>query len=200
MRALVDRLAPVIERRVAAVLWQRSARGRDARQERRDMVQAVFLSLFESDARALRAWRPDRGTPLEAFVSLLAHRQVISILRNGRTTPWADEPTDPDTMDAAAGSAQLPEQLAASREHVQLLLDTVREQLSPLGLEIFQRLVIDQEPIDQLAAALSLTPAALYQWRSRLTKQVQEASARILAAGMSEQAGEPRSQKGAPRE
>ena len=42
------------------------------------MTQAVFLSLFEDDGKALRAWDPDRGSPLESFVSLLAHRQVIS--------------------------------------------------------------------------------------------------------------------------
>jgi RNA polymerase sigma-70 factor (ECF subfamily) len=198
MRALVDRLAPIIERRVAATLWQRSARGRDARQEQRDMVQAVFLSLFESDAKALRAWHPERGMSLEGFVSLLAHRQAISILRNGRTTPWPDEPTDPETMDSAPGADDLPEQLVASREHIRLLLDLVRQQLSPLGLEIFQRLVVDQEPVEQLGAALSLTPAAIYQWRSRLIRQVQEASARILGGGMSEEGTEPRSQKGNP--
>jgi RNA polymerase sigma factor (sigma-70 family) len=199
MRALVDRLAPVIEKRVAAILWQRSARGRDRRQEQRDMVQAVFLSLFESNGKALRAWRPERGMSLNGFVSLLAHNQAISILRNGRTSPWPDEPTDPDTMDSSPGGDQLPEQLASSREQLQLLLDTIREQLSPAALEIFQRLVVNQEPIDQLSVALSMTPAALYQWRSRLVRQLQEAWARIEGTGLSEDGGEPRSQKGGPR-
>src|SRR5438477_1751570 len=80
VRTLVDRLSPVIERKVAATLWRRTP-GRDVRQEVRDMTQAVFVSLFEDDAKALRAWDPDRGASLESFVSLLAHRQVISILR-----------------------------------------------------------------------------------------------------------------------
>ena len=73
VRALVDKLSPVIERRVAFTLWQRISR-RDVRQEVKDMTQAVFLSLFEDDGKALRAWDPDRGSPLESFVSLLAHR------------------------------------------------------------------------------------------------------------------------------
>ena len=41
---------------------------KDAIQEVKDMTQAVFLSLFEDDGKALRAWDPTRGSPLESFV------------------------------------------------------------------------------------------------------------------------------------
>ena len=140
------------------------------------MTQAVFLSLFEANGKALRAWDPERGSSLEGFVSLLALRQAVTILRNGRTTPWPDDPTEPETLDATVGAEALPEEVVASREYLGLVLDAVREQLSPRGLEIFEVLVVDQEPAEQAASRLGLTIDATYQWRSRLTKIVRQAA------------------------
>ena len=185
VRALVDRLSPVIEGRVALTLWQRTSR-RDVRQEVKDMTQAVFLSLFEDDGKALRAWDPGRGSPLESFVALLAHRQVISILRRGRTTPWPDEPTDDAQLGAVDTDAPGPEMVIASREHLQLLLDRLREDLSPEGLDLFQRLIVDEEPIDEVSRKVNKTHATLYQWKSRLLKRVRQLSAEILAVPPSE--------------
>ena len=150
------------------------------------MTQAVFLSLFEDDGKALRAWDPERGSSLESFVALLAHRQVISILRRGSTTPWKDEPTDDAELGAADTEAPGPEAVAASREHLQLLLDRIREELSPEGLDLFQRLIVDEEAIEEVGRKVNKTPATLYQWRSRLLKRVRELSAEILATPTSE--------------
>jgi RNA polymerase sigma factor (sigma-70 family) len=185
VRALVERLSPVIERRVASTLWQRTSR-RDVRQEVKDMTQAVFLSLFEDEGKALRAWDPARGSPLESFVALLAHRQVISILRRGRTTPWPDEPTDDAQLGAADAEGPSPEMVVASREHLRVLLDRIREDLSPEGLDLFQRLIVDEEPIEEVSGKVNKTQATLYQWKSRLLKRVRELSAEILAMPPSE--------------
>jgi RNA polymerase sigma-70 factor (ECF subfamily) len=151
----------------------------------------VFLSLFESDGKALRAWNPERGSSLEGFVSLLAQRQLISILRNGRTTPWPDDPTEPETLDSTVRFEPLPEELVASREFLGLVLDAVRHELSPRGLEIFQVIVVDQEPADQAAERLGLTLDAFYQWRSRLLKMVRDA-----AKALSDGAAPPRIKEG----
>jgi RNA polymerase sigma factor (sigma-70 family) len=184
VRTLVDRLSPVIERKVAATLWRRTP-GRDVRQEVRDMTQAVFVSLFEDDAKALRAWDPDRGAPLESFVSLLAHRQVISILRRGRTSPWPDEPTEAERLERLTPTELGPESVIASREHLTVLLDRIREELSPLGLELFQRLIVDEEPLAEIAAKVQKSEQALYQWRSRLLRQIRILSSEILNAAPS---------------
>ena len=185
VRTLVDRLSPVIERKVAATLWKRTP-GRDVRQEVRDMTQAVFLSLFEDEGKALRAWDPARGIPLEGFVSLLAHRQVISLLRRGKTSPWPDEPTEAERLERIAPTALGPEAVVGSREHLSALLDRIREELSPLGLELFQRLIVDEEPLSEVAAKTGRSEAALYQWRSRLLKQIRTMSAEILGTNTSE--------------
>ena len=185
MRQLVDRLSPVIERKVAATLWQRSHR-RDVRQDVFDMTQAVFLSLLEEDGKALRAWDPGRGCPLDSFVSLLAHRQVISILRRSKTSPWPDEPTESEKLDRVVADTQPPEELVGSREHLQVLLDRLREELSPAGLELFQRLIVDEEPLEEVSRQTGRTPQALYQWRSRLLRRARELSTEILSSGPSD--------------
>jgi RNA polymerase sigma-70 factor (ECF subfamily) len=194
VRALVDRLSPVIERRVAATLWRTGGR-RDIRQELQDMVQAVFLSLFESDGKALRAWDPLRGCSLEGFVGLLAQRQTISILRRGRTSPWPDEPTDDAELDTLSAATRFPEEILGSREHLRLLLDRVHEDLSPVGQEMFQRLVIDEEPLEEVAVRVGKSVAALYQWKSRLIRRLRELSAELLADSASDRALARRNEK-----
>ncbi|HVR64953.1 MAG TPA: hypothetical protein VMU50_23815, partial [Polyangia bacterium] len=180
VRALVDRLSPTIERRVAAALW-RSASTRDVRQELADMTQQVFLSLFADEGKALRAWDPARGLSLEKFVGMLAQHQVASILRNGRTSPWRDDPTEADEIDRLVGSAAGLDAIIGSREHLRALLDGLRASLSPRGLELFQRLIVDQEPVEAVIKATGMTREALYQWRSRLLRQARELSAQIEA-------------------
>jgi hypothetical protein len=187
VRALVDRLSPIIERRVSAALWRRSTT-RDPRQELADMTQEVFLSLFAADGKALRAWDPARGLSLERFVGLLAQHQVASILRNGRVSPWRDDPTDADQIDRLVSPVVSVDVIVGSREHLRALLDRLRAELSPRGQELFQRLIVDEEPVEALCAATAMTREALYQWRSRLLRQVRELSSQIEAAPSSSEA------------
>jgi hypothetical protein len=75
------------------------------------------------------------------------------------------------------------------------LLERLREQLSPRGLELFQRLIVDDEPIEALVTATGLTRDALYQWRSRLVKLVRQLAAEENAPVMSETGSPPRTSK-----
>ena len=193
VRALVDLLSPVIERRVAAALWRR-APGRDIRPEVQDITQDVFVSLFAGGGKALRAWDPARGMSLPSFAGLLAQHQVSSILRTGRAHPWRDEPTENATLERIADVGPAPEAVVGSREQMTRLLARVRERLSPRGLELFQRLVIDEEPLEQLAASTGMTRDALYQWRSRLAKLVREVAAEEEQAARAQSAGVPLSE------
>lgn len=191
VRALVDLLSPVIGRRVAGALWRR-APGRDVRAEVEDMTQEVFLALFAGGGKALRAWDPARGMSLANFVGLLAQHQVSSILRTGRTQPFRDEPTEAATLERLPDVGPVPEAVVGTREEMSNLLARLRAQLSPRGLELFQRLIIDEEPIEAVVAATGLTRDALYQWRSRLAKLVRQLAAEEKSAGMSESGSSPR--------
>lgn len=180
---LVALLTPVIQARVARTLLARRfrlAEGRDVRQEVEDLSQEVFLALFSRGGRVLRAWEPERGLSLENFVGLVAERQVLSFLRSSRRNPWpeetsfADEELDAETVDRG------PEEIAASREHLALLLDRLREELSPLGWRLFQLLFIQELSQAEVEVASGLSADAVYAWRSRLRRM-----ARKLLAEMS---------------
>ncbi|HSZ81986.1 MAG TPA: sigma-70 family RNA polymerase sigma factor [Polyangia bacterium] len=194
-RALVERLSPIVAKRVAGALWQRRQR-RDVAQEVGDMVQDVFLSLFVDGGKALRAWDPARGMSLDGFVGMLAQHQAISILRNGRTSPWRDEPTETAALDALGETTLTPESVAISREKLQLLLDRVRETLSPRGLELFQRIVVDGEPPESLVAATGMTRDAIYQWKSRFARKLKELAEELETPRVSDPAIGSRTDQG----
>jgi len=126
--------------------WNRApkrSRKRNVPQEVDDIAQEVLLSLFQSDGKTLRSWDPARGMSLDRFVGMLAQHLTISILRNGRTSPWRDEPTEPEKLDELDVWDLTPEAVTISRQNLQVLLDRMRAALSPRGLILFQRIVVD---------------------------------------------------------
>jgi len=165
IRAVVTALTPVVQARVVrGLLRRRPAReGRDIRQEVDDMMQEVFAALFAHGGR-------DRGLSLENFVGLIAERQVVTILRSQRRNPWRDVPEELDALEPRA----IPDEGGApgieSRSSLELLLDRLREALSPRGLELFQRLYVEEEPVEEVARSMSMTREAIYAWRNRVSK------------------------------
>lgn len=196
--ALVRALTPIIQARVVRGLarWRRLASGRDARQEIGDMTQDVFAALFAHDGRALRAWAPERGLSLANFVGLVAERHVASMLRSGRRNPWRDIPEERDRLDEEPEGAPLPADVVGSRQELERLLDRLRESLSPRGLELFHRLYVREEPVDEVGAALAMTREAIYAWRSRVTKLLATLAAEMAEDAASDRAGSRRT----PRE
>jgi RNA polymerase sigma-70 factor (ECF subfamily) len=184
LTGLVAVLTPVIQARVARTLLARRsllAGGRSVRQEVEDLSQEVFLALFARDARVLRSWQPERGLSLPNFVGLVAERQVLSFLRSGRRNSWKEEPSfTGDELETEAPDSG-PEEIAAGREHLSLLLDRLREELSPLGWRLFDLLFVQELSQIEAQAASGLSADAVYAWRSRLRRLAQK-----LVAEMSE--------------
>jgi RNA polymerase sigma-70 factor (ECF subfamily) len=170
-RALVHRVMPVVQARVARILVRRrGGSGRDVRQEVEDLAQEVFAALFENDGRVLRAWDPARGLALPGFCGLIAEREAAAILRSGKRSPWTESATEMEALERALPSAQAAEAALASREQIALLVERLRETLSPLGLEMFQRLVVEEQAVDAVCKATGMTPDAVYAWKSRIGK------------------------------
>ncbi|MBX3186181.1 MAG: sigma-70 family RNA polymerase sigma factor [Labilithrix sp.] len=171
IRAFVDAMSPVVEARVVRALFRRKrlAEGRDVRQEIEDFTQDVFAALFAHDGRVLRAWDPARGLSLANYVGLVAERQVASILRSGRRSPWKDTPEALDDLDAPDEAPGVVTRIE-SREDLEALLERLRESLSERGLVLFHRLYVEGEPIERVAESLGMTRDAVYMWRSRVNK------------------------------
>ena len=169
---LVDVLTPVIQARVARTLLARRSRtaaGRNVRQEVEDLTQETFLALFSKGAHVLRSWRPERGLSLENFVGLVTQRRVVSILRSRRQNPWQEVPSLMEDLGAVVSDSNL-EEVTARREQLYLLLDRLREELSPQGWHLFDLLFIQELSLPEVRAASGLSAVAVYAWRSRLRR------------------------------
>jgi RNA polymerase sigma factor (sigma-70 family) len=178
---LVAGLTPVVQARVARTLLARRSRlgsGRDVRQEVEDLSQEVFLSLFSRSAHVLRSWQAERGLSLENFVGMVAERQVVSFLRSGKRNPWKEDPTEMEDLDFV-NPDRGPEEAASSREQLSLLLERLRETLSPLGHQIFVLLFVREMSVPETMAASGLSADAVYAWRSRLRRMAQQLLAEL---------------------
>lgn len=183
-RLLVRTLLPVIQVRVArALVRRRGDPTRDVRSEVEDFSQEVFASLFADDARLLRAWDPTRGLSLVNFCGLIAERETISRLRSGKRSPFTETATDFDALEREAGPAPDAEVRVSSREQLALLSDRLREELTPKGLELFFRLIVEEEAVESVCASTGMTPDAVYAWRSRLGKLVRKLIAELSESG-----------------
>jgi DNA-directed RNA polymerase specialized sigma24 family protein len=200
-RKLVVLVLPVVQARIARMLTRRRTRGgRDVRQEVEDLAQEVFASLFESDGRILRAWDPARGLGLASFCGLIAEREVSSILRSGRRSPWSADPTEADVLEKDLEPEPNFEARLATREQLELLVDRVREELSPLGLQMFERLVVQEEAVESVCAATGMKPDAVYAWKSRLGKLVRKIAREIAISDPNISVSEPAASKRNPSE
>jgi RNA polymerase sigma-70 factor (ECF subfamily) len=186
---LVALLTPVIQARVARTLLARRSQlgsDRNVRQEVEDLTQEIFLLLFHKSGQVLRSWEAGRGLSLNNFVGLVSERQVVSFLRSGRRNPWREEPSLAEDLDVAAVEGG-PEEVTASREQLRLLLEGLRERLSPFGRHLFELLFVQELSLTETMARTRLSADAVYAWRSRLRRL-----ARDLLAELSGKAESPR--------
>lgn len=175
LNPLVAALTPIVHARVARALLVRRSRlagNRDLRQEVEDLSQEVFLSLFSRDAHVLRGWQAERGLSIENFVGLVSERLVVSSLRSGKRNPWKEDTALLEDFDRAA-EASGPEEVTAGREQLHLLLDRLREELSPLGWRLFDLLFIRELSLPEVRSESGLSDDAVYAWRSRLRRLAQ---------------------------
>ena len=181
-KRLVGALLSTVQCRVArALLRQRGASARDLRQDVEDLTQEVFLLIFERDGKILRAWDPEQGLSLPNFVGLVAERRVASVFRSQRQNPWNETTAETETLQRRSGSD--PERDASERQYAALLLESLREQLSPLGLHLFYALFRDQRPVEEICLEMNMSRDAVYAWRSRLRKAVRKAASELGAGG-----------------
>ena len=111
---------------------------------------------------------------------------MVSFLRSGRRNPWKEDLATGEDIEATAGEPG-PEEAAASREQLRLLLDQLRQNLSPLGRQVFDLLFVQELSLPEAMAASGLSADAVYAWRSRLRRQARE-----LLAELSRSSAPPR--------
>lgn len=170
IETLVERLTPVIARRVIRSLVRTGRPATGCRDLIRDLTQDVFLDIFDNDARILRSWHPERGLSLENFVGLVAERRTLK--RLGRRLYAADGPEPSWEASARPGASPDPEQETVARSLWLELLCRVEERLTPMGWKMFRLLFVEERSMAEIAGETRLRRDAIYAWRSRLKKLV----------------------------
>lgn len=186
MHQLVQRLQPVVRASICAKLRKRPryTRGRSLGAPIDDLVQDVFVSLFARRCQTLRSWRPERGSSLRGFVGLVAERQVGMTLRSRRRNPFYEEATETESLQQLAGAMKAPDATwtaLESRDSLRALLVGLHERLSAQGRLVFALLFLQGCTIERTLEMTGLSQAALYAWRSRLTRQARELRAQPSA-------------------
>ena len=143
------------------------------------MVQEVFVSLLADDGKTLRAWKAERGMSLENFVGLVAGRQVASILRTGKRSPWKDEPVDDADLTLHAGGSDADGTAALSRDMLHVLLERLEAELTPKMLLLFHALWVEERPVPEICENMGMQPDAVYAARSRIAKRARAIAAEL---------------------
>ena len=174
MRELVKHLTPVIQARVArTVMVGAKNYGHDRIQEEvADITQEVFVALFANDARVLRNWDSEKGLSLRNFAGLVAHRQALSILRTNKRNPFTEDPTLDTDFEYMTEQDESMESAAISRDIMRQVFRRMDEQLSPLGRQLFDLIIMQELDVGDVASQTGMSDAAIYAWRSRLAKHL----------------------------
>jgi RNA polymerase sigma factor (sigma-70 family) len=173
MQGLVERLMPVVQAEVGYALLRGSrSESRDARQEVRDFVQEVFVSLLAGRGKVLRSWDPERGRSLDSFVRLVARRHVAAILRSGRRSPWTDKPVAGDELERSVAPEATTARQLESSEQLERLLARLGQRLDERGMQLFRLLYVEERSVEEVMETTDMTRDAVYAWRSRFRKLI----------------------------
>lgn len=177
-RELHAALLPVVQARVAKVLFKRAPRGRDPVQERDDLIHEVFVHLIERDFHVLRTWDPscDGAASMENWVGLVAERVVGGVLRGKKWSPWTSDPTDGEMFEQLADEASSVEERLGNAEYRKGILDLARRSLTPKGLVVFD-LWVKGRTVYEICVLTGMTRGAVDRWMARfrdLIKKIRE--------------------------
>jgi RNA polymerase sigma factor (sigma-70 family) len=172
-RALVNRLTPVVRARALRVLRSRAVRRLD---EVDDVVQSVWLVLWKDDGRQLRAWSPDRGISLEAYVGMITeretgnHLQRVTALRRGESQTdsfHAAGPSGRDDLEVAAPGAS-PEQVVEADDLTRALEAHLSAELSEKGRLVLALVYVDGRSPEEAARLLGVQLQVVYNWQHKI--------------------------------
>ena len=166
---LVGHLRPILHARIARVLLRRGQTATtNLREEIQELIQDVFVVLFEHDARVLSRWDPAQGMSLENYVGLVAERRVSSILRDRSRIKRAaeEESLDGDRSELRDRTPGHGSELE-DRQMLRLLLSRIQQRSSPVGWKVFQMRFIQELDIDEISDETGMSPDAIYASVSR---------------------------------
>lgn len=172
-REAVRRLAALLRPEIVAEVGHTLARlapvqGRSPTQERDDLVQHVFLVLWDRNGELLKRWDPERGRSLTSYVRLVARSRALDVLRSRTRNPWQLQSMEDDGEDES-GPVQPASQAATleAREQLAQVQGLLAKEFSDRDWHLFYALLVEDRQPKDIAPELCMTTAAVYQWKSR---------------------------------
>ncbi|UQA61380.1 RNA polymerase sigma factor [Polyangium aurulentum] len=181
IRELLAILRPVLVNRIERVLRCRgAARYRDVHEEVNDLFQIVCIALFENEGRLVRMWDPTRGMSFENFAGLIAEQKAAATFRTRRDRLRLHG-TDEDENEDCCIDVRTPERLAMSRDALRFILNKIRSELDERGSLLFELIIVQQRSVEEVCHVTSMSESAVYAWRSRLGRRIEEIAREVLS-------------------
>lgn len=143
-----------------------------------DLVQDIFLALFEDEktpCKALRAWRADGGSTLRTFLWRFAQFRSYDRLRNRGFGNKNTQLVPPDELGRLANTT--PESMLSSdsRQDCAALIQVACQVLSDIDQRFFEEAFINDCAVSEMAQRWETTEGAIHQRRTRVCRAVVQA-------------------------
>lgn len=166
-RILVRRLAPVVQARALRVLRRLTPSHVD---DADDICQKVWVVLLKDGGRQLLAFDPARGISLEAYVGMIAEREVRNHLQHelahGRRPKEGFAPLE--AAEEVPGPAPGPEAATLSADLAARLDAHLLGNLPPKGQLVLRLVYSDHLTPEEAATALGCQLQVVYNWQHRI--------------------------------
>jgi RNA polymerase sigma factor (sigma-70 family) len=174
----VQRVGPVIRARVV-----RCTQGRGlGALTTEDLVQQVFVHLWQDNARRLRDWQVERGS-LEGYVTTIAAHCLHDIITHERTLKARPVggfmPLDAD----CAADPRSPEATVAGRHHLHVLWRQLEDHLAAPGRMVLRGLYAEEKEAARLAAELGWSRGRVDDWNRQIRRVARSVGAALGPGG-----------------
>ncbi|MCA9546712.1 MAG: sigma-70 family RNA polymerase sigma factor, partial [Myxococcales bacterium] len=168
LRALTQRVLPVVRSRAAAYLRRRG--GRLGAQDVDDLTQEIWLSLLEQDGRLLRAYDHSRGKSLEGYVGMVCRRELWRRNRAHlaeRRGGGVDAAPIEDAQHEAAATPD-PEQATIGRDLLEGLSAFLMAELPERGQLVLKLIYEDHLGPADAAELMGVNTQVVYNWQHKI--------------------------------